>query len=124
MSSVAAKGSVVTANTRGDANCCAGTNCSSRSVLGGSSGNPGGRLDAGSSDSGSHGACDEDYLAEKLTLLLLLQPASAWDTAAWENARDAAKQWETLLDITGHGIVQAEVGCGFRVGDLTLLGVI
>eukprot|EP00798_Chlamydomonas_sp_ICE-L_P011084 gene11084-18694_t len=50
----------------------------------------------------------KDYLAEKLVLLLLLLPSSAWNTAAW-GSPEAARAWEGLLDIAGHSIVIAEV---------------
>ena len=50
----------------------------------------------------------EDLLAEKLALLLLLLPPSAWPQGAWRD-REQQQQWDALLDLSGHSIVAAEV---------------
>lgn len=66
----------------------------------------------------------ESYLAERVTLLLLLLPTSAWpDADAW-GSEEAAAQWRALMDLTSYSIVATEVrgggpagwGSGGRVG--------
>lgn len=70
----------------------------------------------------------ESYLAERVTLLLLLLPTSAWpDAEAW-GSEEAAAQWRALMDLTSYSIVATEVrgagqagwgsgGCVGPVGD-------
>ena len=54
-----------------------------------------------------------DFLAERISILILLQLPSAWPTQHWASA-EAYAQWLALMDLTGHTIVAAEVGTGGR----------
>jgi|LauGreSBDMM110SN_4_FD.fasta_scaffold65536_3 hypothetical protein len=53
----------------------------------------------------------EDYLVERATLLLLIQPPSAWPESRLWPSTEAHALWTALMDLAGHTIVAAEVGC-------------
>ena len=52
---------------------------------------------------------EEDYLIERATLLLLIQPPSAWpESRLWPSSEECTL-WTSFTDLTGHTIVAAEV---------------
>ena len=55
------------------------------------------------------GCSDNDFLAERNTLLLLLHPSSAWPLASRWGSSDSCTKWQSLMDLTGFTVVAAEV---------------
>jgi len=57
---------------------------------------------------GPQAACaSPGYLAEKATILLLLQTPAQWGVA-WPHP-EAAEQWQSLMDVSAFSILDAEV---------------
>ena len=57
----------------------------------------------------STGFRDADFLAERISILILLQSPTAWPSQHWSSA-EASAQWQMLLELSGHTIAEAEVG--------------